>query len=62
MYNLKYATYRLYTIHIYHNCVFVFLTQYDHVAKFLLEYNHDMYQQFKLDVSKNTDLFVFYFI
>ena len=45
MYILKYATYHLYTIIIYHQCVFVFHTKYDHGAQFYLEYNHDMNQQ-----------------
>ena len=41
---------------------FVFHTQYDHGAQFCLEYNHDLHQKYKLVVSAQPGMLVFYCI
>ena len=44
---------------MYHHCVFFFHTQYDNGAQFLLEYNPDLHQQYKLVVSEHPIMLVF---
>ena len=46
-------------IYISHNFVSVFHNQYNHGAKFHIEYNNDLHQKYKLAVSVHPGVIVF---